>query len=168
MCQGAIISIVKWRNGRKTERVVLAGIGSHSTLLADNQKILIKKGWKEDAPSQDVISIESDFSKGFGHYTIEHGKPSKSERAILDREFKRIAGDARSLILHVKKCGKIDLGLTALLTAQALAEYERVTAQAWAEYQRVTAPALAEYQRVKAQAWVKLFKNPKNRVRHLQ
>jgi cell division septum initiation protein DivIVA len=39
-----------------------------------------------------------------------------------------------------------------LLTAPALAEYERVKAQAWAEYERVTAPALAEYQRVTAPA----------------
>jgi hypothetical protein len=40
-----------------------------------------------------------------------------------------------------------------LLSAPALAEYERVKAQAWAEYERVTVPALAEYERVKAQAF---------------
>ena len=33
MCQGAIVSIVRF--GKK--RVVLSGIGSHSTLIADNE-----------------------------------------------------------------------------------------------------------------------------------
>jgi hypothetical protein len=37
--------------------------------------------------------------------------------------------------------------------APALAEYERVRAPALAEYERVCAPALAEYERVCAPAW---------------
>jgi len=39
-----------------------------------------------------------------------------------------------------------------LLSAPALAEYERVRAPAWAEYERVTAAARAEYERVMAPA----------------
>src|SRR3990167_3287469 len=41
--------------------------------------------------------------------------------------------------------------------ASAWAEYERLTATAVAEYQRVTAPALAAYQRVRATAWAELY-----------
>ena len=40
-----------------------------------------------------------------------------------------------------------------LLSAPALAEYNRVCAPALAEYNRVCAPALAEYDRVRAPAW---------------
>ncbi len=39
-----------------------------------------------------------------------------------------------------------------LLTAPALAEYNKVTAPAWAEYNKVTAPAWAEYNKVTAPA----------------
>ena len=39
-----------------------------------------------------------------------------------------------------------------LLSAPALAEYERVRAPAWAEYERVTAAARAKHQRVTARA----------------
>jgi cell division septum initiation protein DivIVA len=43
------------------------------------------------------------------------------------------------------------------VTAAALAECERVTAPAWAEYARVTAAALAEYERVKAATWARAY-----------
>jgi cell division septum initiation protein DivIVA len=60
-----------------------------------------------------------------------------------------------TVALCVKVAQDFDLGWAAsnLLSAPALAEYERVRAQALAEYERVRAQALAEYERVRAQAW---------------
>ena len=168
MCQGAIVSLVKFKKGKKTRRVVLSGVGSHSDLLSRERKKLIKAGWREGCLGEEVISIESDFS-GWNRFTVEGGNPGKSDMAILKREYKKIAGNAKTLIVHVKRVGMIDDALVGLLTAPAWAEYNKVTATAWAEYNKVkapalaeydkvTAPALAEYDKVKATAWAEYDK----------
>src|ERR1035437_5153629 len=157
MCQGVVVSLYIWKDGKKSRREVRSGIGSHSDLARDSRAWLIKKGWTEDAPGQNVISIESDFEKGWNHFTAGSGNPSLAESGILKREYKRVAGDADALIAHVKKCGKIDDALVELLTAPALAEYEKVKASALAEYEKVT-----------ASAWIKLFEVPTNRIKQLQ
>jgi hypothetical protein len=141
MCQGAIVSLYIWRDGKKTRREVRSGIGSHSDLARDSREWLISKGWTEDAPGQNVISIESNFKKGWNVFTIESGKPSMSERAILSREYKRIAGDARALIAHVKKCGKVDDGLIKLLYAPAQKVFDETCAQARKVFNETCAPA---------------------------
>jgi uncharacterized membrane protein len=168
VCQGVVISLVKFTANGKKKKVVLSGIGSHSDLIKDNVKKLKRSGWKENSSGESIISIESDFS-GWNKYMVESGKPSESELAILTREYKKCAGNAKALIAHVKRCGKIDNALIALLTASAWAECEKVTASAWAEcgkvmasawaeYKKVTAPAWAEYEKVTAPAWAEYKK----------
>ena len=46
----------------------------------------------------------------------------------------------------------IDWAARNLLSAPALAEYNKITAPAWAEYDKIRAPALAEYNKIKAPA----------------
>ena len=165
MCQGVIVSLVKWQGkAKKVKRCVLSGIGSHSQLLSDNSKKLARL---DSAPGQMVYSIESDFS-AWNRFSLAGNEPDKASLAILKREYKRCAGSAKALIAHVKRCGKIDDALVAIFTAQALAEYNKVTAQAWAEYNKVKAPALAEYNKVTAPAWCKLFAKKSNRIKCLQ
>jgi hypothetical protein len=73
------------------------------------------------------------------------------------RLFSKLYGN--SLNVTVERCVAVaerfdwDWASRYLLSAPALAEYERVRAPAWAEYQRVRAPAWAEYERVRAPAW---------------
>ena len=152
MCQGAIVSIVKFKKGNRIVRVPISGIGSHSELVSANQKLLKRKGWNDSLPGQEVVSIESDFTKGWNRYTVEAGVPDKSDKGILDREFKKIAGSPKALIAHVKRCGKIDNALVGLLTAPAWEQYDKVKAPALEQYDKVTAPAWEQYKKVKAQA----------------
>jgi len=63
----------------------------------------------------------------------------------------RTLAKARRLGLDVEWC-------ECLLSAPALAEYQKVTAPAWAEYQKVRDAALAEYQKVTAAAWAEYQK----------
>jgi hypothetical protein len=168
MCQGTIVSLISFKKNNKTVRVVLSGIGSHSKLVKDNMKKLQRAGWKESINGERVVSIESDFS-AWNKFTVESGsKPNRAELKILRDTYKKCAGDAKHLIVHVKRCGKIDNALVDLLIESALAEYEKVKAPAWAKYEKSTAQALAEYEKVKAQAWNKLFSIKANRVPHLQ
>ena len=161
MCQGAIVSIVRF--GKK--RVVLSGIGSHSTLIADNKKLLEKCGWKEDAPNQSVVSYESDFTQNkWGKFTHEAGDPKKGDEKIVKAEFKRVSGSASALIKHIQRIGRIDDALVKLLTAPAWEAYSEATATAWKAYNEATAPALAAYNEAKATAFIKIFRNPKNRI----
>ena len=178
MCQGVVVSLVAFKVANKTKRIVLSGIGSHADLFKDNKNKLIRAGWKGSVTGERIISIESDFS-AWNKFTIESGEPSKLELKLLRDAYKRCAGNARTLINHVKRCKKIDQSLVNLLTEPALAEYEKVTEQAWAEYEKVTEqawaecnkvtePAWAEYNKVKEPAWIKLFSIKSNRVPHLQ
>ena len=158
-------------------------------MFSDNEKKLIKAGWKEGISGESIISIESDFS-AWNSFTVEHGVPTKFEKRLLAAEYKKCAGNVRALISHVKRLGKIDDALTNLLTAPALKQYEEVTAPArkqyeevtapaWKQYKEVTAPALKQYkevtatalkqyEEVTATAWIKLFSVKTNRVPHLQ
>ena len=132
MCQGVIISLIKFKVGRQTKKVVLTGIGSHSDLFKNNIKKLKREGWKESVSNEKIISIESNFS-GWNKFTIEsHDKPNNSELSILRKAYKGCAGNAENLIKHVKKIGKIDNALLNLLSAPAFAEYNKVTDTAWA------------------------------------
>ena len=149
MCQGAIVSIVRF--GKK--RVVLSGIGSHSTLIADNKKLLEKRGWKEDAPNQSVVSYESDFTQNkWGKFTHEAGDPKKGDEKIVKAEFKRVSGSASALIKHIQRIGRIDDALVKLLTAPAWEAYSEATAPAWKAYNEATAPALEAYNEATATA----------------
>ena len=178
MCNGVVISLISFKNKKKNVRVVLSGIGSHSSLVSDNLKKLKRAGWKENAIGERIISIESDFS-AWNKFTVECGEPNRNELKILRSAYKKCAGDATHLIAHVKRCNKLDDSLVNLLTedarteyekvkAPAWTEYEKVTAQARTEYEKVTAPARTEYEKVKAQAWIKYFSIKANRVPHLQ
>lgn len=130
MCQGVIVSLVKFRVKNRTKQVVLAGIGSHSQLVAENQKRLKRLGFRENSKGQSVISIESDFS-GWNKFNVESGIPTKEELKVLASIYKKIAGNASALIRHVKRCGKIDDALIGLLMAPAQKLYNETTAQAW-------------------------------------
>ena len=168
MCQGVIVSVVEWRGkNRKIKRCVLSGIGSHSQLLANNAKRLNRLGWRENSTYQHVYSIESDFS-AWNKFQLAGDEPDGATLRLLKNEYKRIAGNAKALIAHVKRCGKIDDALLNLLTAPALAEYDKVTAPALAEYDKVKAAAWAEYDKVTAATWCKLFAVKSNRVEHLR
>jgi hypothetical protein len=156
MCQGAIVSLVKFKVKGRNKSIVLKGIGGHSQLVQDNLAKLKRAGWNDNLPDQKVFSIESDFS-AWNKFTVESGDPNKAELKILAKAYKEIAGSASALIRHVLKCGKIDGGLVGLLEAPAQAEYDKVTAQAWAEYDKVT-----------AQAWASLFRVKSNRIKYLQ
>jgi hypothetical protein len=151
MCQGTIVSLISFKVKNRTKRIILSGIGSHSDLVKDNLLKLKKAGWKENIVGERIISIESDFS-AWNKFTVESGEPSKLELKILRNTYKKCAGNARSLISHVKRCGKIDNALVNLLTEPALAECKKVTEPALAEYNKVTEPAWAEYNKVKEQA----------------
>ena len=179
MCQGVIVSLVSFKVGRKTNRIILSGIGSHSDLLRDNKKLLKKSGWTEDLSNQKVISIESDFVKGWNSWTLESGKPTLVEKRLLSKEYKRVAGDAKSLIAHVKKCKKIDDALVILLTPEAQSQYQkdRATIDAQydkeiatidAQYDKDRAPIDSQYQKDRAPIWIKLFSVLENRVKELQ
>jgi hypothetical protein len=152
MCQGIVISLVKFKSKNKNVRVVLSGIGRHSDLIKSNLGKLQKAGWVGNISNESVISIESDFS-AWNKFTVEsEDQPNRAELKILKDTYKKCAGNARALIAHVKRCGKIDDALVNLLTASALAEYEKVEAPALAEYKKVTASALAKYNKVEAPA----------------
>ena len=118
MCQGVICSMVKW----DTKSVILVGVGSHSKLLADNRHKLKRLGWSEGAKNQSVISIESDFQKGYGTYTVESGNPSVVELQRLARAYDKCAGSAKRLIAHVEKYG-YDAALENLLNETARDDY---------------------------------------------
>ncbi|MBE3141511.1 MAG: hypothetical protein IMZ53_13125, partial [Thermoplasmata archaeon] len=133
MCNGVVVSLISFKKKNKTVQVVLSGVGSHSDLVKDNLKKLQRAGWKEDAKGESVLSIESDFSS-WNKFTIEsETKPNRNELKILRDTYKKCAGNARALIAHVKRCGKIDDALLDLLAAPARAEYEKVSASALAE-----------------------------------
>ena len=161
MCQGAIVSIVRF--GKK--RVVLSGIGSHSTLIADNKKLLEKRGWKEDAPNQSVVSYESDFTQNkWGKFTHEAGDPKKGDEKIVKAEFKRVSGSASALIKHIQRIGRIDDALLKLLTAPARKVYDAATSEVWKVYAAATSEARKVYDAATSEAFVKIFRNPKNRI----
>ena len=88
-------------------------------------------------------------------------------------EFKKRFGDSvevtEDLCLAVFDVFDFDFAARSLLSAPALAEYEKVCAPAWAEYEKVCdaalaeyekvrAPALAEYEKVRAPAWAEYEK----------
>ena len=190
MCQGVIVSLVSFKVGRKTNRIILSGIGSHSDLLRDNKKLLKASGWTEDLSNQKVISIESNFTKGWNNWTLESGSPTLVEKRLLSKEYKRVAGDAKSLIAHVKKREKIDDALVRLLTSEAqsqyqkdyapikaqyykdiapiYAQYHKDIASIYAQYQKDIASIYAQYQKDRAPIWIKLFSVLENRVKELQ
>ena len=138
MCQGAIVSIVRF--GKK--QIVLSGIGSHSTLIEENKKLLGHRGWKENLPYQSVVGYESDFTQGkWGRFTLEGGDPRKGDEKIAKAEFKKISGSASALIKHIQKHKKIDAALLALLTAQARKVFDETTAPARKVFDETTAQA---------------------------
>ena len=55
---------------------------------------------------------------------------------------------------------KLDINWLAsrVLTAPALAKYEKARASAWAEYEKARAPAWAEYDKATASAWAEYEK----------
>jgi hypothetical protein len=152
MCQGAIVSLVKFKVGNRTKSITLKGIGSHADLVKDNIAKLTKAGWNENLPGQKVFSIESDF-KAWNKFTVESGDPSKAELKILAKAYKEIAGSASALIRHVLKCGKIDDALVSLLTAPAYKIWQESKAPAYKIYQESKAQAYKIYQESKAQAY---------------
>ena len=119
MCQGVICSLVKW----DTKSVILVGVGSHSKLLADNRHKLERLGWSETTKNQVVISIESDFRKDYGTYTVESGNPSVVDLQSLARAYDKCAGSAKRLIAHVEKYG-YDVSLENLLNETAQDDYD--------------------------------------------
>ena len=176
MCQGVIVSIVKFRTKTgKRKQMVLSSIGSHSGMLSANSKRLVRAGCDINTAGCAVVSAESDFAgRKYGRYTLAGGDPTKRDLAILTREFKRCAGSARSLIAYVRRVGVIDDALLDLLSESAWAEYKKVAKSAWAEYKKVTESAWAEYNKVAESAWAeynkvtesawaRLFSKPKNR-----
>ena len=178
MCQGVVASLVKFTANGKKKTVVMSGIGSHSDLIKDNVKKLKRAGWKENASGESVISIESDFS-GWNKYTVEAGKPSDAEIKILNREYKKCAGNAGALIAHVKRCKKIDDALVALLSADGTkiydaklatldADYDAKCAPLYADYEAKRAPLYADYEAKLATLWIRLFSKKENRVERLQ
>ena len=150
MCQGVVISLVKFQVNGKQKQVILSGVGSHSQLFKDGAARLTRLGWRAGL-EEGIVSIESDFS-GWNRFSVESGTPTKRELTTLKRAYKKVAGNGKVLIAHVRRIGKIDDALLELFRAQALAEYDKVSAPAWAEYNKVSAPALAEYDKVAAQA----------------
>ena len=157
MCQGVVISLVKFNAKGKNKSVILSGIGSHSDLIKDNKSRLERLGWTENSTNQNVYSIESDFS-GWNKFTIESDQPHEKDLQRLKIAYKKCAGNAKALISHVKKCGKIDDALIRLLSQLAWAEYKKVTQPARAEYEKVEQPAWAEYEKVRQQAWAEYEK----------
>ena len=173
MCQGIIVSIVKWPHNGKVKRFIQNGIGSHSDMAKrDADKI------KEVCPcdgTESLVSAESDFTKGWGGYKVESGLPDKNDLRILKREFKKCAGSAQALIAHVKKHKKIDIALVEFLTheaqkvcddthapawkvcddicAQARKVCDDTCAQAWKVYNETRAQAWKVYDDTRAQAW---------------
>jgi len=146
MCQGVIVSLVKWQGkSKRVKRCVLSGIGSHSQLLADNSKKLERLGWRDNAPGQKVYSIESDFS-AWNKFSLAGDEPDKSELAILKREYKKCAGSAKALIAHVKRCGKIDDALERLFTSEAKSDYEAKRKPLDADYEAKRRPLDADYE----------------------
>jgi hypothetical protein len=189
MCQGVIVSLVKFKAKGKNKTVVLSGIGSHSDMLAKHKQTIIKAGWKV-GKNESIISIESDFSKGYGNFTVESGTPTKKEMALLKKEYNRCAGSTTALIAHVKTVSKIDDALISLLTAKALADYEAKCAPLYADYEAKCAPLYADYKAKRATLyadyeakratldadyeakcathWIALFSIKENRLNHLQ
>ena len=126
MCQGCIVSLVKFKVGKKVKSITLAGVGSHSALLSDNKKRLERAGWKENANGERVISIESDFS-GWNRFTVESGDPNKQELRLLKSAYKKVAGSSQALIRHIRKTGKIDDALVRLLSDEARKKFNKDT-----------------------------------------
>ena len=87
--------------------------------------------------------------------TLRKLKAKRACQVQLDK-FKELFGSKVEITLElcIKHAHDFDFNWAAdnLLSASALAEYQRVTAPAWTEYNRVTASAWTEYQRVKASA----------------
>ncbi len=178
MCQSVIISLVKFKVHGRTKRVLLSGVGSDSELLAQNNSKLRKAGWTEGSAGQEVISIESNFTRGWNDYTIERGKPSKADEVLLAKEYKRCAGSARALMAHVKRRG-FDESLVGLLTAKAAKRYREAEAKLWKQYIEVAAPKWERYEEAKvpawkqykdlsAKPWIELFEEKINRVKQLR
>jgi hypothetical protein len=132
-----------------------------------------------DAPGLRVVSLESDFTKGWNQFTLEFGEPTAEEMIVLKREWAKVAGDADALIAHVERCAKIDEALIELLSqeglgayteakATALKAYNKATATAWKAYNKAKAPAEKAYNKAKATAWIFIFRKNQNRVKHLR
>ncbi len=133
MCQGVIVSLVKFRAKGKMKRVILSGIGSHTKLFRDNLAQLRDAGWRPNT-GEEIISTEADFFLGYNKFNIESGTPTESDRRMLMHEFKRCAGSATALIAHVRKHKTIDESLLDLLTTEARAEHDKIIDKGAAEY----------------------------------
>ena len=164
MCQGVIVSIAKFPVKGKTKRVVMRSIGSHSEMVKENKERLFKLGCLMDG-TETIVSAESDFTKNkYGLFTVESGKPDKTDLRLIKKAFQDCSGSALKLINHVKKTGKFHGSLVGLLSAPARKIYDESTAPAQKIYDESTAQAQKIYDETTAQAWVKLFKVKKNRL----
>jgi len=144
MCQGCIVSLVKFKVGKKVKSITLAGVGSHSALLSDNKKRLERAGWKENANGERVISIESDFS-GWNRFTVESGDPNKQELRLLKSAYKKVAGSSQALIRHIRKTGKIDDALVQLLSDEARKKFDEDTATLRKKFNEDYAPLCKKF-----------------------
>jgi len=150
MCQGVILTQFEWKVGRKTVRHIAAGIGSHSELTQKLERKLKRLGWTETAKGQRVVSIESDFSKGYGKFVMAGGEATQADIKRLQVEYDRVAGSATALMRHIKKCG-VDNALVSLLTGKSRNTYEDGRAQLWKTYEDGCAQLLKTCQDGRAQ-----------------
>jgi exonuclease VII small subunit len=97
MCQGAIVSIVRFKTKSGPKEVVLTGIGSHSHLLRQNFASLKRAGYTGNVPILErVVSAESTLDKGFGKYRTDREDDPKFKEL-----FAKMCGDSKKLTAHV-------------------------------------------------------------------
>ena len=153
MCQGVVVSLVKFKVGDKSKTVIMSGVGSHSELIANNLPRLKKLGYTE-AKDDFLCSVESDFTKGWGKFSDagHFVDATIGEQKKIAKEYKRVAGSVKALIAHVKKCGKIDNALLDLLSAPAQKAYDEAIATAQKAYNEAIVTALKAYDEARVTA----------------
>lgn len=124
MCQGVIVSYVYFKpyGKKRTKRIRLEGIGSHSQLLADNQVRLREEGWAANGNDR-VISYESDLKNGWGVFKKEIIFGGVRDLADLETFFRQACGNAQKLIAYVRKHRKFDRSLVEYLTPEAQVKF---------------------------------------------
>jgi regulator of sigma D len=121
-------------------------------MVKENKERLFKLGCLMDG-TETIVSAESDFTKNkYGLFTVESGKPDKTDLRLIKKAFQDCSGSALKLINHVKKTGKFHGSLVGLLSAPARKIYDESTAQAQKIYYETTAPARKIYDESTAQA----------------
>lgn len=170
MCQGVILSYAFFTPGgqNKERRVRMTGVGSHSFMFRENARKLSRAGWTTTM-GEDVVSYESNLTEGWGRFTKEAGtRDGEPNMYAVETYFRKVAGNGRSLIRHVRKHGVWHDSLLAYVReGQTLERLKARIHKLWEQYAAFKM-SYRDYGEQSIEAWAEVFRKRKNRIPQLQ